>query len=104
MNVEFWTLLVTTGGGLLTSVIALVKSIVNNKVKYEALMQIQKRHIIEECRRVLKEGIISDDDYIELEEEYLTYKKLGGNGTAKALYKEVREIWMESTQETTTTD
>lgn len=44
------------------------------------------------CKKYLKEGEISHDDYDTLHHIYTAYKELGGNGTAEKLYQEVEHI------------
>ena len=87
---------VLAGGGFWT----LIQSLINYKVakdstEKQALKSLLRDAIYKRCEVALRNGSISVKELENIEGLYDPYKKLGGNGTAKKLVDEVKEMHTE---------
>lgn len=60
--------------------------------KTEMLLGLAHDRVFELCEDILKKGEITQAEYDNLLHLYKPYKKLGGNGTAEKLMKEVENM------------
>lgn len=95
MTSTLFTVLVTifASSGFWTLILA----IYNNRQKAksaetELLLGLAHDRIYELCKNVLKTGELSDSEYDNLRHLYDPYIKMGGNGTAERLMKEVEDL------------
>lgn len=59
------------------------------------LLGLAHDRIFQLCKHYIAEGSVSVEDYRNLEYLYGPYKELGGNGTAKKLFEEVKQLHLE---------
>lgn len=63
-----------------------------NDTEDRLILQVAKNQLISQGRAYLKRGYITMDEYEEYESEYDTYARLGGNGLARRVFKQVDEL------------
>ena len=56
------------------------------------LLQVARNQLISQGRFYLDRGYITMDEYEEYESEYDIYSRLGGNGLARRVFKQVDEL------------
>lgn len=56
------------------------------------LLQIARNQLVSQGRFYLDRGYITMDEYEEYESEYDIYSRLGGNGLARRVFKQVDEL------------
>lgn len=56
------------------------------------LLQVARNQLVSQGRFYLDRGYITMDEYEEYENEYATYSRLGGNGLARRVFKQVDEL------------
>lgn len=56
------------------------------------LLQVAKNQLVSQGRFYLARGYITMDEYEEYESEYVIYSRLGGNGLARRVFKQVDEL------------
>lgn len=58
----------------------------------QLLLQVARNQIVSQGRLYLDRGYITMDEYEEYESEYDIYSRLGGNGLARRVFKQVDEL------------
>ena len=88
MSTTLVTVLVTVfaSSGFWTLILAVYTS------RHEKLLGLGHDRIFELCEGILKRGELTQAEYDNLLHLYKPYKKLGGNGTAEKLMKEVENM------------
>lgn len=56
------------------------------------LLQVARNQLVSQGRFYLDRGYITMDEYEEYESEYDIYSRLGGNGLARRVFKQVDEL------------
>ena len=56
------------------------------------LLQVARNQLVSQGRFYLDRGYITMDEYEEYESEYNIYSRLGGNGLARRVFKQVDEL------------
>lgn len=63
-----------------------------NDSEDKLLLQVARNQLISQGRFYLDRGYITMDEYEEYESEYDIYSRLGGNGLARRVFKQVDEL------------
>lgn len=63
-----------------------------NDSEDELLLQVAKNQLVSNGHEYLKRGYITMDEYEEYESEYRLYSRLGGNGLARRIFKQVDDL------------
>lgn len=63
-----------------------------NDSEDKLLLQVARNQLISQGRFYLDRGYITMDEYEEYESEYGIYSRLGGNGLARRVFKQVDEL------------
>lgn len=63
-----------------------------NDSEDKLLLQVARNQLISQGRFYLDRGYITMDEYEEYESEYDIYTRLGGNGLARRVFKQVDEL------------
>jgi hypothetical protein len=63
-----------------------------NDSEDKLLLQVARNQLISQGRYYLDRGYITMDEYEEYESEYDIYSRLGGNGLARRIFKQVDEL------------
>lgn len=63
-----------------------------NDSEDKLLLQIARNQLVSQGRFYLDRGYITMDEYEEYESEYDIYSRLGGNGLARRVFKQVDEL------------
>lgn len=63
-----------------------------NDSEDKLLLQVARNQLIAQGRFYLDRGYIKMDEYEEYESEYDIYSRLGGNGLARRVFKQVDEL------------
>lgn len=63
-----------------------------NDSEDELLLQVARNQLVSQGRSYLDRGYITMDEYEEYESEYDIYSRLGGNGLARRVFKQVDEL------------
>lgn len=63
-----------------------------NDSEDKLLLQVARNQLVSQGRLYLDRGYITIDEYEEYESEYDTYSRLGGNGLARRVFKQVYEL------------
>ena len=70
-----------------------VERLINDREEDKGIYVALLHHeIFQTARQTLKKGKISEHELENLEELYIPYKKLGGNGTAEKLYSDCKSL------------
>lgn len=56
------------------------------------LLQVARNQLVSQGRKYIDRGYITMDEYEEYESEYDIYSRLGGNGLARRVFKQVDEL------------
>lgn len=64
----------------------------HNDYEDKLLLQVARNQLVSQGRSYLKRGYITMDEYEEYESEYAIYSRLGGNGLARRVFKQVDEL------------
>lgn len=63
-----------------------------NDSEDKLLLQVARNQLVSQGRFYLDRGYITMDEYEEYESEYDIYSRLGGNGLARRVFKQVDEL------------
>lgn len=63
-----------------------------NDSEDKLLLQVARNQLVSQGRSYLDRGYITMDEYEEYESEYDIYSRLGGNGLARRVFKQVDEL------------
>ena len=63
-----------------------------NDSEDKLLLQVARNQLVAQGRLYLDRGYITMDEYEEYESEYDIYSRLGGNGLARRVFKQVDEL------------
>lgn len=63
-----------------------------NDSEDKLLLQVARNQLVSQGRFYLDRGYITMDEYEEYESEYNIYSRLGGNGLARRVFKQVDEL------------
>lgn len=63
-----------------------------NDSEDKLLLQVARNQLVSQGRFYLDRGYITMDEYEEYESEYDVYSRLGGNGLARRVFKQVDEL------------
>lgn len=63
-----------------------------NDSEDKLLLQVARNQLVSQGRLYLDRGYITMDEYEEYESEYDIYSRLGGNGLARRVFKQVDEL------------
>ena len=63
-----------------------------NNSEDKLLLQVARNQLVSQGRFYLDRGYITMDEYEEYETEYDIYSRLGGNGLARRVFKQVDEL------------
>jgi hypothetical protein len=63
-----------------------------NDSEDKLLLQVARNQLISQGRFYLDRGYVTMDEYEEYESEYAIYSRLGGNGLARRVFKQVDEL------------
>lgn len=63
-----------------------------NDSEDKLLLQVARNQLVAQGRFYLDRGYITMDEYEEYESEYDIYSRLGGNGLARRVFKQVDEL------------
>lgn len=63
-----------------------------NNSEDKLLLQVARNQLVSQGRFYLNRGYITMDEYEEYESEYAIYSRLGGNGLARRVFKQVDEL------------
>ena len=63
-----------------------------NDSEDKLLLQVARNQLISQGRFYLDRGYVTMDEYEEYESEYDVYSRLGGNGLARRVFKQVDEL------------
>lgn len=63
-----------------------------NDSEDQLLLQVARNQLVSQGRSYLDRGYITMDEYEEYESEYVIYSRLGGNGLARRVFKQVDEL------------
>ena len=63
-----------------------------NDSEDKLLLQVARNQLVSQGRSYLNRGYITMDEYEEYESEYDMYSRLGGNGLARRVFKQVDEL------------
>lgn len=63
-----------------------------NDSEDKLLLQVARNQLVSQGRFYLDRGYITMDEYEEYESEYYIYSRLGGNGLARRVFKQVDEL------------
>lgn len=63
-----------------------------NDSEDKLLLQVARNQLISQGRFYIDRGYITMDEYEEYESEYDIYSRLGGNGLARRVFKQVDEL------------
>lgn len=63
-----------------------------NDSEDKLLLQVARNQLVSQGRFYLDRGYITMDEYEEYESEYDMYSRLGGNGLARRVFKQVDEL------------
>lgn len=64
----------------------------HNDSEDKLLLQVARNQLVSQGRYYLNRGYITMDEYEEYESEYAIYSRLGGNGLARRVFKQVDEL------------
>lgn len=63
-----------------------------NDFEDKLLLQVARNQLVSQGRFYLDRGYVTMDEYSEYESEYDIYTRLGGNGLARRVFKQVDEL------------
>lgn len=64
----------------------------HNDFEGKLILQVARNQLVSQGRFYLDRGYITMDEYEEYESEYDVYSRLGGNGLARRVFKQVDEL------------